>query len=591
MRLDLSRLHPVSHAALLACGSLMAVVATPAAHAATLTVDPTALDQVDTAIVAPAGKAVAAAVVSDGKCSLREAILSINTGSNVGECVATGTYGTDDTINLPAGTYTLTLTGSDESYDTGTMPPTAVHNPNAAMGDLDILKSVRIVGAGSGLTKIEWSADAITGNVADRIFHVFTTDTATSEVLLTLQGVTLANGRTYGVDLGQDTVNANLHYFFRRAGGALAVGAAAAVATVDATADSTDNADSGGSDGGETGATYGLTLDDVILEGSSAQGDGGGLYTASATTATRVIVRNNTATTNGGGVYNEGNTVFSRSTISGNTAEGGGGLFATGSNTVNISGVTFSGNRAVGGGAISGRAGVTLRITNSTISGNIGSDVGAGLYTNGNAQLNFVTIARNLAGADSPTAGSGLNAFPASSTTNTITLKNVLFEGNKRGWVEGMDAAAIAALASANCGVTGSGLPVTSAGSNLSSDATCASWLSHAKDLNGTDPMIGDLADNDGGTFTHKLLAGSPALGAGTADASVTADQRGVTRDATPDIGAYEEPTPVVPVTNSDGGGCSAASTPRPLDPVLPALGLLGLIGWGLRRVRRVSTH
>ena len=35
------------------------------------------------------------------------------------------------------------------------------------------------------------------------------------------------------------------------------------------------------------------------------------------------------------------------------------------------------------------------------------------------------------------------------------------------------------------------------------------------------------------------------------------------------------------------GGGCSAASGPRPLDPMLPALGMLGLIGWALRRVRR----
>ncbi len=110
-------------------------------------------------------------------------------------------------------------------------------------------------------------------------------------------------------------------------------------------------------------------------------------------------------------------------------------MFMTGSNTVTISGTTLSGNSAVGGGGISGRSGMTLNLVNSTISGNIGADVGAGFYTNGSANLNFVTIANNLAGADSPTAGSGINVFPASTAANAVTLKNVLLSGNKAaGW-------------------------------------------------------------------------------------------------------------------------------------------------------------
>lgn len=51
---------------------------------------------------------------------------------------------------------------------------------------------------------------------------------------------------------------------------------------------------------------------------------------------------------------------------------------------------------------------------------------------------------------------------------------------------------------------------------------------------------------------------------------------------------APEQIAPVVPVTStSDGGGCSAATGERPVDPVLPLLAALGLIGWGLRRARR----
>ncbi len=41
------------------------------------------------------------------------------------------------------------------------------------------------------------------------------------------------------------------------------------------------------------------------------------------------------------------------------------------------------------------------------------------------------------------------------------------------------------------------------------------------------------------------------------------------------------------PTTTSDGGGCSAATGERPVDPVLPLLASLGLMGWALRRLRR----
>lgn len=232
-----------------------------------------------------------------------------------------------------------------------------------------------------------------------------------------------------------------------------------------------------------------------------------------------------------------------------------------------------------------------MKIVNSTISGNKGSDVGAGLYTNGSAQLLFVTIANNLAGADSTGAGSGINLFPASGGGTSVTLKNVLLSGNRKGWVADMDAAAIAALPSANCGVTGSGLPVSSVASNLSSDASCNGWLTSASDKKEVAALLGDLADNGGPTLTHALLAGSPALGAGTADTSATVDQRGTTRDATPDIGAFEVPTVVTPTPTpvDEGGGCTAASGQRPIDPALPGMGLLALLALGLRQVRRAK--
>lgn len=48
-------------------------------------------------------------------------------------------------------------------------------------------------------------------------------------------------------------------------------------------------------------------------------------------------------------------------------------------------------------------------------------------------------------------------------------------------------------------------------------------------------------------------------------------------------VAEVADPTPAA----SGGGGCSAATGERPVDPVLPMLAALGLIGWGLRRARR----
>lgn len=250
--------------------------------------------------------------------------------------------------------------------------------------------------------------------------------------------------------------------------------------------------------------------------------------------------------------------------------------------------VTIHGNQAVGGGGISGRAGVTLRLLNSTLSGNIGTDTGGGLYTNGVAQLRYVTIAKNLAGADASTAGAGINTFPSSA--GGVSLKNVLLADNRKGYVEGMDATTIATLVSANCGSTGSSMNISSNGNNLSSDASCASVLTLAGDLNSQNPLIGDLAANGGFGPTHALLAGSPAIGAAQVLADVSTDQLGTTRDATPDIGAFEVVAGGAGVTGetttvSGSGGCTT-NPGAEFDPGLPALLLaaLGSLFWRRRK-------
>ena len=119
-----------------------------AAQAATITVNTTA-DELN----------------SDSDCSLREAIQAANTNSVVDACAA-GTG--DDTITLPAGTYTLAIAGTGEESN--------------VTGDLDILGNLTISGAGAGSTVID-------GGQVDRVLHI------QSGNIVTIDGVTITNGK------------------------------------------------------------------------------------------------------------------------------------------------------------------------------------------------------------------------------------------------------------------------------------------------------------------------------------------------------------------------------------------------------------
>jgi hypothetical protein len=79
-------------------------------------------------------------------------------------------------------------------------------------------------------------------------------------------------------------------------------------------------------------------------------------------------------------------------------------------------------------------------------------------------------------------------------------------------------------------------------GRNLSSDDSCGD----PTEIQIADPVLDTLADNGGPAPTHALLAGSPAIDAGTS-CGVTVDQRYVARDAACDLGAFEfiEPTEI----------------------------------------------
>ena len=111
-------------AALAGVAASLALVAS--ASAATITVNST----------------VDEAGADNGQCALREAVLSADADTNVGGCSSAGTYGANDVIEIPGGTYTLTIPG----------------NGGAAEGDLN-LGSVVLRGVGPGPVTITQSVE------------------------------------------------------------------------------------------------------------------------------------------------------------------------------------------------------------------------------------------------------------------------------------------------------------------------------------------------------------------------------------------------------------------------------------------------
>ena len=130
----------------MAAAALLLLWATPHSSAATFTVTKTA----DTADG-----------TCDADCSLREAITAANSLADA------------DVIDVPAGTYTLSIPG-------------AFDNSNAT-GDLDIGSGLTLNGAGSANTIID-------GGALDRVFDIGQFFVSDSSFHATISGVTVRNG-------------------------------------------------------------------------------------------------------------------------------------------------------------------------------------------------------------------------------------------------------------------------------------------------------------------------------------------------------------------------------------------------------------
>jgi predicted outer membrane repeat protein len=285
------------------------------------------------------------------------------------------------------------------------------------------------------------------------------------------------------------------------------------------------NGNAGSGNGGALFNRGTLVIQDSVVRNSQAQ-RGGGIYlqTGSNLTVTRSVFTGNSAAVTGGAIeVKRADAIISTSMISQNNAVFGGGVFNALGTTV-MTRTTVNNNTATAGAGVNNNQGA-MWLANVTISNNSATAGGAGMGNSGEMTLSFVTFSGNSASFAGGIYHYGFNAG------QTLTISNTILD---------------AGLGGQNCYVPpGSATAITTAGFNISSDASCTSSLTRPSDQNNVDPLLGPLANNGGATLTHFPEAGSPARNRGRCF-GVAIDQRGVARPLGPacDIGSVESLQP-----------------------------------------------
>lgn len=251
----------------------------------------------------------------------------------------------------------------------------------------------------------------------------------------------------------------------------------------------------------EVAAGRNVSMSDLTLtNGYLANGDGAGIHNSGNLTLNSVnVVDNYTTGGSGGGIFNAatGTLTINSSAIANNSASGAGGGLVNDGGVVVIDSSTFSGNQSATDGSAILNTGA-LDIVSSTIVYN-DSGSGAAIQSSQTVISNSI-VALNTGGADVE------GAFTSGGHNLIDDAGQVVFSGPND-----------------QVGTAGTGI----------------------------DPILGQLQNNGGGSFSHQLLPGSPAIDAGASLAEF--DQRGAPRlldgldpldlaDSvkTPDIGAFE---------------------------------------------------
>ena len=464
-------------------------------------------------------------IISDGFCSLREAIEAANNNIEVEDC------GSGDAL-----TDTIIFYGVQGTINLANQLEVAAGGPLVIDGE-DVITI-----SGGGATRVWWVEQ---GSV------------------LTLQNLAVMNGYVYydygaglyndgSVSIINSTISSN-HAETYYGGGIYNLG----TLTVTDSILSENSAGRGGAIYNEFEATF--TVLNSTLTDNYSSGSGGGIYNnngASATTLVNITLTENNANW-GGGIYSFGTLTITNGIISDNDAVDGGGIYTNYGNLTVINSTIHGNSASYNGGGIL-NVGYTTTIINSTLSNN-SAELGGGIRSDmGNLIIINSTLSANTASLGGGGVGNNVGTF--SSINSTFSGNSSEFGGSI--WTYGDVTLSNTIIANSpsggDCGII-SGV-ITDGGHNLDSDDTCG--LDEANgSIPGVDPLLGPLQDNGGPTFTHALLPDSPAIDAGDDAQCPPTDQRGVPRpidgdgDGNPvcDIGSFEfEPGQLVVTTLED---------------------------------------
>jgi trimeric autotransporter adhesin len=349
-------------------------------------------------------------------CSLRDAIDLANNdaASNI-------SAGRIDTVNVPTGKYSLTLSGSYTDFG------------GDATYHIEITGPVNIVGAGAGSTIIDAEKN-------DKIFSINFGLNAPQVIFDTfISGVTLQdakNSNNFNPPTFAQNYFAGIMDWDSFGGGYLTI-------TNSTLQTSTAMWGPGGAivgfntGGGGTGT---VELDSCTVTANSTPEEGGGIYLENGVPTVSPLILNATTISNnqallsvnsgdggglgeGGGVYTLQNTssvetaIINGSVISGNqaTSDGGGVWASTG---LLISASSFTGNIAgdTGGGLYVDPQGTTATITSGTFTGNSAKTDGGGLFLDSGVAGNVLNMHYSRIHSNTNSTHSGLGVGSAGVT-------------------------------------------------------------------------------------------------------------------------------------------------------------------------------
>lgn len=432
-------------------------------------------------------------------------------------------------LSLAAGAVTAHAAGVVGSGTAASCTPTALVQALAGGGTVSfacgtdpvtiVLPARQTIGADT--TIVGGERIALGGGNAHGIF------TVQSGRTLTLDGVTLRDGavENWAVFVGADATLRLLGGSVRNCSRGGVYNAGGTVVVADATFADIDASSAGAAITNENGGT--LTVDRTVFRANL----NGAVFSAGPTTIADSRFEDNRGRSGGGGaiLHSKAVTVV-RSTFDGNQATGGGAVY--GSGDLVVEDCLFHANAATlfDGGAIQlfnqTQTPSSVTVRRSTFDGNTALRSGGGVRCDapfGACTLENVTFAENAAQAAS--------ASELSLKIGTLALTHATVRSTAARAIERLDGT----LTIVNSVVAGGGCfgTIVDGGGNVQSTASlCGATFATG------DPALGALADNGGPTPTYALAATSAARDA-AADCLLT-DQRGVTRPATCDAGAFE---------------------------------------------------